>query len=112
MNDELMQEIDDVNLAQLAVDLYLQGLAREAILKKLMERARDPKKCERICKALAKTIRINKEINGRYDRYRLERSQKERSDLKRSSRSSEQAQQEKRRNERNMDDDDYCPPIY
>lgn len=108
MNNDLEHDTEDMLLAELAIKLYLEGLSRELILKKLAEKARDPKKCERIFKALQKSIRVNRQIDADYARYRAKSSDKERAVNKNSQ---VQAKSEKRA--RDIDDDyEYCPPLY
>lgn len=112
MNNDLEHDTEDMLLAELAIKLYLEGLSRELILKKLAEKNRDPKKCERIFKALQKSIRVNRQIDADYARYRTKRSDKERVVSKGGQVQTDARKVESKR-ERDMDDDyDYCPPLY
>lgn len=97
---------DDYRLINLAISLYYEGLSREMVIKKLMEKINDPRKVKRFCNAVEKTVRINRDLDNKSKAETNRRIQKKRT-------AEQEAWEKKKLSERNRDDDyDYSPPLY
>ena len=91
---------DDYHLMELAIDLYVEGLSREMLIKKLLEKCNNLKKAKHFYNVVDKMLRINKDL---YTKRKAEANK----------RVTAQQTRKNKKLERDMDDDyDYCPPLY